>query len=916
MEIFNTKYSSKKGSASNNYIRTPLINSQRLIPSSDFFGVVDEVEVYNEERKNCDKIRLIVTINPICSNVLFNRITEVVYKEGSDEAQCINFNNDALNNSGDIKIYYKGKDNFKCEKTYGALVLTRDTQLSCNEAINYKCGIDIFNNHLLRNRSFKAVCQNIGGVGNEADFNTLFDYLRDSNGYVVEDYVNNGTNVEPIHLYRTDEVLQFDESVDKNLIEENGWLGFINANNPTTYYYDNVDRCDKPLKINRVINNEPPCAFIDMCPSRDLFYFTPKYNTYRNRYEKNWHYYLTYPSSSTKSESKISFIREKTNSLKVYYFDDTEKLGGLTVCKIVSISKHGLQVNDVINLYVNGTSGSTEDTIIYGLQVVKVDNEYTFYVKYSQQNWFETNFLSWNGKKIEEADSGGEWKMGENYIYNTGYPNDHIPIFVKNKKYVANFSLTSNKVSFKQVVNGQEVEYYVRIFSRLPNWRFSKEKLTQYLTEDERKEIIKSAQTCDFESHLSKLAFAKNIYGDDISQIVFTDDIQINDLTDNLGRPLTDIYLTIIKNNAGYKEWYGKNNTAPSPTSDTVEFSHVFGKVSCAFKLSDESVWDKDYKNAIVINGLTSEDSQMGFRIDESFRSDATTYDSDEILTSDISFYGDLCLFSPATLAEKTIDDIWYRFNTAQRELIDTYRASEYLDNVVYEEILGDDYDSKGFHGSSAQKIRKGNIAHEGYIYNPHYKIPIKSFSKELQTQKAHTVGIVDILLGDNDFTVMTDLESYIEPSERFVIHNVYRDEYYECQSTADSYITNTKFKFRLTDDTDTNKLFDGVKSYIIIKRQEIVPMHAVLLKDNSYRYAWREIFQNGFDEYSDNEVYPFTNGALYIEKYIRLYCQRQDKDGVASSLFKRSGVLDVEPSKFKAINKDNYIEEEDITCF
>ena len=53
--------------------------------------------------------------------------------------------------------------------------------------------------------------------------------------------------------------------------------------------------------------------------------------------------------------------------------------------------------------------------------------------------------------------------------------------------------------------------------------------------------------------HWWKIAFSKNIYNDNITEIVFTDDINIGSLKDNLGRPLTDIYFTII-NNQGYKE--------------------------------------------------------------------------------------------------------------------------------------------------------------------------------------------------------------------------------------------------------------------------------------------------------------------------------------------------------------------------
>ena len=101
------------------------------------------------------------------------------------------------------------------------------------------------------------------------------------------------------------------------------------------------------------------------------------------------------------------------------------------------------------------------------------------------------------------------------------------------------------------------------------------------------KHLIAQYQTVehDFENHISQLSFAKNVYGDDITQIVYTDDIDISYLRDNLGRPLTSIYLTILKNNKGYKEWYGKNG-APIEIRKKcgvrdedyhIEYSHCFG---------------------------------------------------------------------------------------------------------------------------------------------------------------------------------------------------------------------------------------------------------------------------------------------------------------------------------------------------
>ena len=321
MEIFNTKYQSKKGVSSDNYIGTYFSTHQRLLPSSDFNAVIDEAEVYKEERKNCNKYRIIITINPLCTNVLFNRISEVVYKEGSDECTCYNIattdiganlSNTILNTKSGNELIGKTFNAFnRTSKDVGSVTLTRDTQLSAFDEIDYKCGVDIFNNHILRSLTFKSVCP-ISNMNN--NFNTLFDRMREWDKQQVNGFKPSNYNdvVEGMHLYLAEEVLPYDDSVDENLIEENGWLGFSNTGRLLIYDIDDKGN-DKPMNINRVICNKPTCGFIDLYPSRDLWYFTPKFNKYRNRFEKNWNYCLTYPSSSTRD---VSFIH-KNGGLKI-----------------------------------------------------------------------------------------------------------------------------------------------------------------------------------------------------------------------------------------------------------------------------------------------------------------------------------------------------------------------------------------------------------------------------------------------------------------------------------------------------------------------------------------------------------------------------------------------------------------------
>ena len=636
MEIFDTKYKSKKSSSANNFVRLPFVRKQRVIPSNDFRTNIDQMDIYLQEREKCEKIRLTVTVNPICTNALFNRITEVVYKEGSDSATLLNYEKCEREEGDSIpptdKLLCGGKqlsDFTSRNPNDGAILLTRDTQLSQYDEITYHCGLDILNNHIARKKTFKCVSYSENSTNDKENFNTIADYMRDYNGSRVKGYNDAGKFID-LHLYLAEDIMTFEESVEQNLIEDNGWLGFVNTSNPLI-----ADKKEgEDMHINKVINKGSSCDFINLCPEKELFYLTPLYNRYRNRFENNWNYCLTYPSSST--TEGIQFIHPDTKGLRIYYFDDEYTIGGMKMCKIVSCAKHGLQLEDVINLYFNGTLLS-EPIVVRALQVIKIDDEYTFYVKYSDQNWVsQTNFVTWKtrttfennnfdiidaqyttGHTIDELSTPiYEWSSDKKYIYRSDKPNNLIPVFSSKGTYKANLSLYTNDVSFRQVVGSTELEYYVRIFSKIPNWQFAQTKINEYTSNEEKEELIRtySSKNYDFSNHLSNLAFAKNIYGDEISQIVFTDDIDISNLTDNLGRPLTDIFITFIKNNAGYRLWYGKNGWADEcdSASSDVEYSHVFGKVSCGFKLAPETVGDKNYRNIIQTNNVKYDDLYKG----------------------------------------------------------------------------------------------------------------------------------------------------------------------------------------------------------------------------------------------------------------------------------------------------------------
>lgn len=1003
-KIILPKYLSKKGSNAHQYIKTSFKNNQRLIPSEDFRDTINEVEVYNKERQNCDKHRLILTINPVCSNVLFNRVTEVIAQEGSDNCTCLNYRIDNLYNNGFKDADLKDKiDNELVGKTLASFIednsnfcsvkLTRDTQLSAEGfECNYKCGLDILNNHILRSNTFKCICDMPDGQIND-DFNTIFDMMREFDGTQVEDYPTTGnTPMTKLHLYNKDDIMDFDVSVDNNISEDNGWLGFINKGKVTTYS-NQEGKKGQPLPISHVINNKPTCGFVDFAPERDLWYFTPKFNSARNRFEKNWNYCLTYPSSST--TKNISFIRQKTNSLKVLYFDDNVKVGGVQCCKIVSYCKHGLMEGDFINLYVNGTKkrevndelislgaklltkavpdsdvkeklkeavtarmNNHDDEIYTNLEVMRVDDDYTFYVRYSVSDWISTTkFITWSNSygfnyQVSKEEAKYTWNTtGRNNVSMVdvdGKSYNFLVFVADNGMYKSNLSPYCNDVSFKQVIDNEEVNYYVRIFSKIPNWRFAETKINEFTTDKEREELITTytAKEFDFESHVSKIAFSKNVYGDDVSQIVFTDDVQVKELRDNLGRPITDIFLTVVKNNAGYREWYGKNallTTNPNKKididtgSEKIEFSHVFGKVTCGFELSPLSILKDDHKNVVQINNVAGDiEYYKGLNIEsilpeevkrpEYIDTDEIEYNKADDYDGDVNYYGDLCYFARSRAAEVTIDDVWFRFNTAQRELTNIDGAFKYLGNVAYDNIIYDNYNPNGYSGAT-DTIIGGCQSQEGYRYKPHYKIPLKTVSRVLMTADGHVVEVDNIeRVQENVFdrneeegtkwTITTKGESYNEKDDTFYIYNKLRNDYYVGKII--DVISPTIFICTVKNETTPNKtpnMNDAFESYKVIRKQSVIPDDAVLLHDGTLKFAWREIIQNGFDSLSDVETYPFTNDALYVEKRINFYVKRQDPDRLLSSQY-IGEISDIEPKKEEVVNEDNYIGEEEISCF
>lgn len=994
-KIFLEKIRSKQSANTSSGLNVKLKGNRKLLPLNDVSDVISLMEQYTEEREKCNTIRLTCQVNPICSNILFNRISEIVKYEGSSAVTFLNYgisgNTNPLANKEQViykpetlsfwsggtmgyqstdsylntagantrldgidrtRMNYDGKTNDGAKPHPTNAI--RDTQLSRTDKDGdyfvYHCGLDILNNHLIRSNTFKTICKmpatsewetksqgkvkpkNPDETGYTA-FNTIADLMRDASGdKVVEKVyfpttsgVDGGAKLTALHTYLYDDILTFNNAIKEKLIEKhNGWLGFLNRSKIKSYIAFKEDD-PQDMRMERPLMYMNGGDYVDMYPGHDLYSFVPKYNKYRNRMEKNWNYCITYPSDST-IEGFDDIIEPSNDALKTIYFDENTRTdSGAMQLVMYSKAKHGLVEGDRVNIYK--TNDGESELILASVEVDTVVNDFIF-TTFTQGVQISKKWVELNDNDL----MSGFTVDSKTYNINVGdkffYDDDFNRYYIVNDKYV-NIDPTAQNISYKKVVNGIEADYYVRIFSRLPNFRFANGDVsTEYsiynkpiVDNIKQPSLLEEYQTPDneFESHVSRLAFARNVYSDEIGEIVFTDDIDISNIHDNLGRPLTDIYLTIVKNNAGYKEWYGFDRLDCEISADTVEFSHCFGKITCGFEMSEESMDDEDAQNIRVINNVKGVNFGYNVGSINKERPSDTNLTAEEIdFKSDIHFYGDLCCYDGYNAIEESIQPMMHRFNTAQREC--AYAAmGDYFKMFTYDEITKDDYDTGDAFVIKQYQFDDCNNKPEGYYYIPHYKIPIKTFGK-LQSIMPTFLSIQSIInITESDsIQITTQQYHFLKPGDKAIIYDMESDKYYYLTAIPNANNNDRVFTCKVYDEKgNTSHVINGNNSsnYRLFKIDNLgIPSHAHLLKDGTCRYIWRDVINNGSMGGDKNiEEYPFTNGAFYINKHIDLYLRRQDPYGVyklfAEDDISKYGV----ETPFEQINY--YKSEDEISC-
>lgn len=1000
-KIFLERMKAKDSADTSGGLNVNLSGNRKLLPLNDVSEVISLMEQYTEERDKCNKIRLTCQVNPICSNVLFNRVSEIVKYEGSSAVTFLNYGvsgntdmdpkeeskwNPFKGNEKKQVIYkpdtlsfwsggsmrYQGIDS-RLASTDPDTYLTnvdrttiepnsspsavgehhptnaiRDMQLSRTDKAKenedhfvYHCGLDIFNNHLIRSNTFKCICKMPEGWDTKevteddyTAFNTIADLMRDSKGekvieklcFPITANIQGHTKFLALHTYLYDDILTFNEAVKTRLIEKyNGWLGFLNKSKIKTYsnFVQNEE-----LYIERPIMYMSGGDFVDMYPGRDLYSFVPKYNKHRNRMEKNWNYCITYPSSST-TEGFDDIINQYNGALKAVYFDENTRAdSGAMQLVIYSKAKHGLSEGDTVNIYktYKEDKKTVNELVVANAKVDVVVDPFIF-TTFTQGVSISSQ---WVGIKKEDKISGFTVD-GTTYTIATDGSQKYFMDDEYNRYYIVNsdndtddsdgivgyvnIDVDAQEISYKKVVNGIECDYYVRIFSRLPNFKFASGDTSNeyniYRPYPDGKNMVEKYQQPEypFESHVSRLAFAKNIYSDDIGEIVFTDDIDISDLHDNLGRPLTDLYITFVKNNAGYKEWYGFDETAVDINSPNVEFSHCFGRITCGFEMSDESIYDGYSNNIKLIHNVDS--TIKGYAAGEI---NGREYDTEISFDKDVNFYGDLCYYDNYNAIERSIQPMLHRFNTAQRESSLATNGG-YFATMIYDDIARDDYDSDPFRISQTT-INGCNNRPEGYYYNPHYRIRIKSFGK-LNTAMPQFLNIQSVVNLGNRLKITTQEYHFLTPGDKSIIYNMETDKYYYLTTISGENASSRVFYCTVVDENgvESNSAVDGyyLGDYKLFKIDNFgFPSYAHLLKDGTCRYIWRNVVNNGsMDSEKELEVYPFTNGAFYINKSVSIFVRRQDPDDVYG-LYSDDDAFGVEPTEEEF---NNYTTEDEIKC-
>ncbi len=377
----------------------------------------------------------------------------------------------------------------------------------------------------------------------------------------------------------------YEESINRNLLERNGWFGF---NDPD-------------------VTKAEPCKFYDMEPTRKRF-------DLNSNVAKNWDILITYPATS---DDTHHIVKNGLLIVDAKYVT----VGARKMLALASSTFHGLTNGDRVKVEVPSLGLNST----YRVERLGLDDGSLKY------NYFVIDV------KIISLPSSVTGRMRRNF-------------------------------------NGELSIYYFR--------------------------KVKSLMINKDDYDIYPLAFSESVYNDQIYQIAITEDLDVRDLKDNLGRPLSELFITFMKTDSDQ----GNDN----------KFTNVSSGVDLEFLQGNVS--DINNSNIRVMYGGAAPSLPD---------THTPLSDSPIVLGNNREYYLDVVEFNRLEQREVVLADVMHRFNTYNREIASTST------------------------GDSPKGPRK-----EGYTYKPHHRVKIREYSLYVEQGDESTAGIPDYAadLGDGRY--------------------------------------------------------------------------------------------------------------------------------------------------------------------